>query len=58
MDDFVVRRQSGSGDGAFAQTGNKLDTKDFCACESGVTLRLPPQAKTASLLRTTISTIV
>jgi hypothetical protein len=49
MDDFGLRRQSGSGDGAFERTGNKLDTKDFRACESGVALRLPPQSKTTSV---------
>jgi hypothetical protein len=46
MDDFGLRRQSGSGDGAFGRTRNKLDTKDFRACKSGVALRLPPQSKT------------
>ncbi len=37
-DDSGVRRQSGSGDGAFGRTGNKLDAEDFRACESGVAL--------------------
>ena len=51
MDDFGVRRQSGSGDGAFERTGNHLDAKDYRACESGVALRLPPQSKTTSAFR-------
>jgi hypothetical protein len=40
MDDFGVRWQSGSGDGASGRA------KDLRACESGVALRLPPQSKT------------
>jgi hypothetical protein len=42
VNDFGLRRQSGSGDGAFGRTGNIRDAKDFRACESGVALRLPP----------------
>jgi len=41
-------RQSGSGDGAFGRTRNKLDAKDFRACKSGVALRLPRKSKTTS----------
>jgi hypothetical protein len=51
MDDFGLRRQSGSGDGAFGRTGTKLAAKDFRVCESGVALRLPPQSKTTSAFR-------
>ena len=46
VDDFGVRRQSGSGDGAFGRTDNICEAKNFRACESGVALRLPPQSKT------------
>jgi hypothetical protein len=46
VDDFGLRRQSGSGDGAFGRTRNIRDAKDFRACESGVAQRLPPQSKT------------
>jgi hypothetical protein len=46
MDDFGLRRQSGSGDGAFRWTEDLTDAEDFHACESGVALRLPPQSKT------------
>ena len=51
MGDFGMRRQSGSGDGAFGRTRHKLDAKDFRACKSGVALRLPPQSKTTSAFR-------
>ena len=43
---FGLRRQSGSGDGAFGRTRNIRAAKNFRACESGVVLRLPPQSKT------------
>jgi hypothetical protein len=46
MDDFGLRRQSGSGDGAFGRTEDSMNAKDIRACESGVALRLPPQSKT------------
>jgi len=32
LGDFGVRRQSGSGDGAFGRMRNKLDANDFRAC--------------------------
>jgi len=41
-----LRRQSGSGDGAFERTSALFVELDFRACESGVALRLPPQSKT------------
>ena len=45
MDDFGVRRQSGSGDGALGRMEESTDAEDLRACESGVALRLPPQSK-------------
>jgi hypothetical protein len=41
-----LRRQSGSGDGAFGRaTGLRISTR-FGRTKSGVALRLPPQSKT------------
>jgi hypothetical protein len=45
MDDFGVRRQSGSGDGAFGRTEDSTVAEGLRACESGVALRWPPQSK-------------
>ena len=45
MDDFGVRRQSGSGDGAFGRTQRVTNPKMLHSCKSGVALRLPPQSK-------------
>jgi len=43
-----VRRQSGSGDGAFGADGNYPDWQQtFVRSKSGVALRLPPQSKMA-----------
>jgi hypothetical protein len=47
---FGVRRQSGSGDGAFGRTMMIEQSNRSRACESGVALRLPPQSKTRSAM--------
>jgi hypothetical protein len=43
-----LRRQRGSGDGAFERARLVVDPKTFHPCESGVALRFPPQSKTRS----------
>jgi hypothetical protein len=42
---FGLRRQSESGDGAFARAGDVEIAKCFRPLESGVALRFPPQSK-------------
>jgi hypothetical protein len=52
---FGLRRQSGSGDGAFERAGNDQTGDNRRACESGVALRFPPQSKPLACPPTTDS---
>jgi hypothetical protein len=48
---FGLRRQSGSGDGAFARSIRFQIFDTSRADESGVALRLPPQSKFTAVIR-------
>jgi len=47
-----VRRQSASGDGAFARTREPRAFENHCPHESGVALRFPPQSMTPRAMAT------
>lgn len=50
-----LRRQSGSGDGAFGWAENDQTGESRRACESGVALRFPPQSKTLVAQRAAVA---
>lgn len=52
---FGLRRQCGSGDGAFGQAETDRVGEGGRVCESGVALRFPPQSKTLACPPTTDS---